>query len=295
MSIRKEIKKAKIIAKKAALKLAMTGVMLFGANETNANNSSDHKETIKEYKEYLTTFDNNTPLIKDINNDPAAFLIGLEIFEENGAPKGGSDVASFMNLLEEIKKDSPKTYKEVTKNLDNLAVGFLTYSQEIEQKKLAQKAISKAPKDTGYDSGSYSVSYAINKEGDISKLKMTSSKANNTKNLKTINEAIARQNNFAVDRTGAMMDASEYITKMLIREDVLSKMQQGQTVSNGEAFLKKFDKDIKENGMFINKEGKLQSTAENLKKPLKTKSQLEAEYIKSQEIAMKQFMDGYNR
>ena len=108
-----------------------------------------------------------------------------------------------------------------------------------------------------------------------------------TNELKKINEAICRHTGKAVDRMKWRMEASSFITQMLVYKII--KENKGENVPNGEKFIKRFHQNLQKNGLQISEEGTLEGIDASKNKPLKTEDELKKEYIQKRNLEFNAF------
>lgn len=151
----------------------------------------------------------------------------------------------------------------------------------------------KVIKGQGYNFGNYNIDFSINKDGEIASMDLnTSNKSSFTKEIKEINDAICRHTGKAVDRSGGVRESSMLIYEVLIYKIIQEKEKQGLAVSNADQYKKRFHKKLQDNGLEFGSDGKLHGIEANLNKPLKTKRQLEEEFIQKRQQEFNAYRSG---
>lgn len=144
----------------------------------------------------------------------------------------------------------------------------------------------------GYDFGSYTVDFSIDKQGNLTRMNFQGDKNLSDKDINEVHFARCRHKELAYDDSQERFASELLLDKMLIRDIVLEKQNTPDAVVNGEAFLQNFDNELAKNGLEIGKDNRLHGIEASRDKPLLSKQDLLNRYAQQR---MKEMKDFYGR
>ena len=120
----------------------------------------------------------------------------------------------------------------------------------------------------GYDFGSYTVDFAIDKQGNLTKMNFQGDKNLSDKDIDEVHFARCRHKGLAYDDSQVRFESELLLDKMLIRNIVLEKQNTPDAIVNGGAFLQNLGEELTRNGLEIGKDNRLHGIEASRDKPL---------------------------
>ncbi len=143
----------------------------------------------------------------------------------------------------------------------------------------------------GYNFGAYQLNFAIDDNGHITKLHFNGENKISSRDIDEVHLARCRHRELATDDPKERFQASQFLTKMLVRDVILERQKGDKKVQNGEKFLQNFEQELRQNGLQIGQDGKLHGVKESADKPLLTTKDLYGRYVLKQRQEMKKFYE----
>ena len=148
----------------------------------------------------------------------------------------------------------------------------------------------------GYNYGDDIIpSYSINEDGGLNGNIEFRNIAISKEDITSVHEACCRANGTAVDELGAEYRHRQLIKDYFVAQHIEHQKEIGEPVANGDKFIENFNQKLVKNGLEIGEDGKLQPTAENLKKPLYTTEQLKQQFNQAKAAQMRAFINNKSR